>query len=43
MRFPVKFLCDTGMAYSVITRPEGPSSKGKLFIQGATGTQQDYY
>jgi predicted aspartyl protease len=39
----VKFLCDTGVVYSVITRPEDPSSIGKLSIQGATKTQQDYH
>jgi hypothetical protein len=39
----VKFLCDTGTAYSVIKRPEGPLSKGRVSIQGATGTQQDYH
>jgi 2-keto-3-deoxy-6-phosphogluconate aldolase len=39
----VKFLCDTVAAYSVIKRSEGPLSKGKVFIQGATGTQQVYH
>jgi hypothetical protein len=39
----VKFLCDTGAAYLVIERPEGPLPKEKLSIQGATGTQQDYH
>jgi predicted aspartyl protease len=39
----VKFLCDTGAVYSVITKPEGPLSKAKLSIQGATGTQQNYH
>jgi hypothetical protein len=39
----VKFLCDTGVSYSVIKNPEGPLSKEKLSTQGATGTQQDYH
>jgi hypothetical protein len=39
----VQSLCDTGIAYSVIKKAEGPLSKEKLSIQGATGTQQDYH
>jgi hypothetical protein len=39
----VKSLCDTGTAYSVIKKPEGPLSKEKLSIQGATRTQKDYH
>jgi hypothetical protein len=39
----VKFLCDNGTAYSVIKRPEGHLSEGRVSIQGAIGTQQDYH
>lgn len=34
---PVSFLVDTGATYSVLKKPEEPSSKPAIPIQGATG------